>query len=113
MLTQPAFPAEEVTNEKARTLAAIRASEDRPGEVAEKAFLKTLYGAGPYGQPVIGTKESVEKLTVDGLRQFYGSCYDPNNSIMVIVGDIAEKSLKETILPQLSDGRSVLFPPPQ
>ena len=102
VLTQPAFPAEEVTNEKARTLAAIKASEDRPGEVAEKAFLNALYGSGPYGQPVIGTKESAEKLTVDGLRQFYRSSYDPNNSIMVIVGDVGEKELKDTILPQLS-----------
>jgi len=102
VLTQPAFPVEEVANEKARTLAAIRASEDRPGEVAEKAFLKALYGAGPYGQPVIGTKESVENLTVDGLRQFYDSCYDPNNSIMVIVGDLGEKELKDTVLPRFS-----------
>jgi zinc protease len=102
VLTEPAFPAEEVKNEVTRTLAAIRASEDRPGEVAEKAFLKTLYGAGPYGRPVIGTKESVETLTVDGLRQFYRSYYDPNNSVMVIVGDIGEHSLKETILQQLS-----------
>jgi zinc protease len=102
VLAQPAFPEEEIANEKARTLAAIRASEDRPGEVAEKAFLNALYGAGPYGQPVIGTKESVEKVTVDGLRQFYGSYYDPNKSIMVIVGDVEGKALKDTIIPQLS-----------
>jgi zinc protease len=102
VLTEPAFPAEEVKNEVARTLAAIRASEDRPGEVAEKAFLKALYGASSYGQPVIGTKESVEKLTDEGLRQFYGSYYDPNNCIMVIVGDIEEHALKDTIVPQLS-----------
>ena len=110
VLTQPAFPEEEVTNEKVRTLAAIRASEDRPGEVAEKAFLNALYGAGPYGQPVIGTKESVERLTVDGLRQFYRSYYDPNNSIMVIVGDIGEKELKDTIVPQLSEWQKRAVP---
>ena len=102
VLCEPAFPAEEVKNEVARTLAAIRASEDRPGEVAGKAFSKALYGGGPYGQPVIGTKESVEKLTVEGVRQFYGSCYDPGNGIMVIVGDIEEHALKDTIVPQLS-----------
>jgi zinc protease len=102
VLREPAFPPDEVKNEVARTLAAIRASEDRPGEVAEKAFLKALYGASPYGQPVIGTKESVEKLTVEGLRQFYGSYYDPNNSVMVIVGDIEEDALKNSIVPQLS-----------
>ncbi len=103
VVTQPAFPSDEVANEKIRTLAAIRASEDRPGEVADKAFLKSLYGAGPYGEPVIGTAESVERLTPDGLRRFFRSYYHPNNSIMVIVGDIKEKVLKETVLARLSE----------
>ncbi len=110
VLTQPAFPVQEVENEKARTLAAIRAAEDRPGQVAQKAFAKVLYGDGPYGQPVIGTKESVERLTVDGLRQFHSSRYHPEKSIMVIVGDIEERDLKKTILPALSTWRSRAAP---
>jgi zinc protease len=102
VLCEPVFPVDEVKSEVARTLAAIRASEDRPGEVAERAFLKALYGDSPYGRPVVGTKESVEKLTVEELRRFYGSHYDPSYSIMVIVGDIDENLLKGTIVPQLS-----------
>ena len=112
VLTEPAFPAAEVANEKARTLAAIRASEDRPGEVADKAFLNALYGAGPYGRPVIGTKESVEKLTVAGLNQFHRNYYHPNSSVMVIVGDVKEKSLKKLYWLGFPDGRKVLLPCP-
>ena len=101
VLTEPAFPADEVQKEVTRTLAAIKASEDDPGEVAERAFMKTLYGTGPYAHPVIGTKESVERLKPQGLRDFYRSHYHPNNAIMVIVGDIGDEDLKNAILPQL------------
>ena len=102
VLTDPAFPAEEVKKEVTRTVAAIKASEDHPGQVAEKAFIKALYGDGPYGQPVIGTRESVEKITAEAAREFYRSSYHPEGSIMVIVGDIREDTLKDLILPQLA-----------
>jgi zinc protease len=102
VLTEPAFPTEEVQKEMTRTLAAIKASEDHPGAVAEKAFMKALYMGGPYGQPVIGTKESVERLTADAVRDFYRSCYHPDTSIMVIVGDIAGDTLKGLVFPQLA-----------
>jgi zinc protease len=106
VLTEPAFPTAEVQKEVNRTLAAIKASEDDPGDVAEKAFMKTLYGTGPYAHPVIGTKESVERLKPQGLRDFYRSHYHPNNAIMVIVGDIGDEDLKKAILPQLEQWKA-------
>lgn len=112
VLSQPAFPEQEVANEKARTLAAIRASEDRPGEVADKAFLNALYGPGPYGQPVIGTRESVEHITTESLRRFHHSCYGPGSSVMVIVGDVSERDLKDTVLTQLSAWNQAATPAP-
>jgi zinc protease len=105
-LTEPSFPVDEVQKEVNRTLAAIKASEERPGEVAEKAFIKALYLDGRYGQPVIGTKDSVEKLTSDKVREFYRSHYHPDGSIMIIVGDIGEDSLKTLIAPRLVKWRS-------
>ncbi len=101
VLTEPAYPEDEVKKEVGRTLAAIKASEDEPGHVAEKAFMKALFGKGPYAFPVIGTKESVERLTNLKLRDFYGTYYHPNNAILVIVGDVGEDQLKSVILPQL------------
>lgn len=70
-LTQPTFPKEEIRREIEKTLAAIQSAEDRPEEVAEKTFHKTLFLDSPYGHPVEGTKESLSRLKREAIVQFY------------------------------------------
>ena len=97
VLTQPIFPEEEIKREVEKTLAAIQSGEDQPEEVAEKAFLKTLFLSSPYGHPVEGTKESVPRLTREGIVRFYRSYYHPNNAILTVVGDMTNRrSERET-----------------
>ena len=100
VLTQPAFPEEEVKREVEKILAAIQSEEDQPEEVAEKAFLKTLFLSSPYGHPVEGTRDSVPKLTREGIVRFYRSYYHPNNAILTVIGDITNEELKEKLIPR-------------
>jgi zinc protease len=99
VLTQPIFPEEEIKREIEKTLAAIQSEEDLPEEVAEKAFLKTLFLNSPYGHPVEGTKESVLKLKREEVLRFYRSYYHPNNAILTIVGDITHDEIKSKLIP--------------
>ena len=101
VLTQPVFPEEEIKREVEKTLAAIQSEEDQPEEVAEKAFLKTLFLDGPYGHPVEGTRESVSKLTREGIVRFYRSYYHPNNAILTVIGDMTNEELKGKLIPRL------------
>ena len=100
-LTQPTFPKEEIRREIEKTLAAIQSAEDRPEEVAEKAFHKALFLDSPYGHPVEGTKESLSRLKREAIVQFYKKNYHPNNSILTIVGDMTAEEMKSKILPRL------------
>ena len=99
VLTQAVFPEEEVKREVEKILAAIQSEEDQPEEVAEKAFLKTLFLSSPYGHPVEGTRESVPKLTREGIVRFYHSYYHPNNAILTVIGDITIEELKGKLIP--------------
>jgi len=101
VLTQPVFPEEEVKRELEKTLAAIQSGEDQPEEVAEKAFLKTLFLGSPYGHPVEGTRESVPRLTREGIVRFYRSYYHPNNAILTVVGDMTDEELKGKLISRL------------
>ncbi len=101
VLTQPVFPEEEVKREVEKTLAVIQSKEDQPDEVAEKAFLKTLFLNSPYGHPVEGTRESVSKLTREGMARFYRSYYRPNNAILTVIGDMTREELKGKLIPRL------------
>ena len=42
----------------------------------------------PYGRPVIGWKNEIEKLSVSDARIFYKNHYAPNNAVVVISGDV-------------------------
>jgi zinc protease len=72
VIMEPSFPEEEVKKETARTLAGIQALEDQPGDVADKAFERAVYGESPYGHPTEGTAESVKRLTRNDLEKFIG-----------------------------------------
>ncbi len=101
VLTQPAFPEEEVKREVEKTLAAIQSEEDQPEEVAEKSFLKTLFLNSPYGHPVEGTRESIPKLTREGIDRFYRSYYHPNNAILAVIGDVTSEEIRTRFIPRL------------
>ncbi len=105
VLTQPTFPDEEIKREVEKTLAAIQSAEDQPGEVAEREFQKTLFLNDPYGHPVEGTKESVSKLTREGILHFYRSWYHPNNAILTVVGDMTAEEIKGKLMPRLEEWR--------
>jgi zinc protease len=101
VLTQPAFPEEEIRREVEKILAAIQSSEDQPEEVAEREFQKNLFLTSPYGHPVEGTRESVPRLTREAVLRFYRTYYHPNNAILTIVGDITGEEVKERLIPRL------------
>ena len=101
VVMKPTFPADEVKKELARQVAAIRASEDQPGVVADRAFMKALYMGGPYGHPKEGTVKSVSGLDRGMMQTFHGAHYNPNNAILVIAGDIDAGTVKGYMTPRL------------
>lgn len=102
VLTQPTFPEEEIRREVQRTLAAIQSGEEKPMEIAEKAFQRTLFLNGPYGHPVEGTRESLPQLTRDAIVRFHKTYYHPNNAILTVVGDVSNEKVKAKLIPELT-----------
>ena len=63
-------------------------TEDKPeGKLYEK-FSSTAYTKHPYGNPIIGWMEDLQKLTVDDVANWYRRWYAPNNATLVVVGDV-------------------------
>lgn len=87
-LLRPTFDKTEVERRRTAILAAIRASEDNPGTVADRAFNKALFGPAPYGHPTDGWPETVRKLTRQEVVDFYQRWYRPSRSIITVVGDV-------------------------
>ncbi len=110
VLTQPAFPDEEIRREKQKTLGALQAEEDQPDEVAEKAFRKALFLSSPYAHPVNGTKESIPNITREKIMNFYQTWYHPNNFTVSVVGDISTAEVKQKIFTRFEKMQSADMP---
>ena len=48
-----------------------------------------LYLNHPYGRPVIGWKQEIEKLNREDALAFYKVHYAPNNAILIVAGDVS------------------------
>jgi zinc protease len=53
-----------------------------------------LYLNSPYGRPVIGWRQEIEKLTREDALAFYRRFYTPNNAVVVIAGDVTADEVK-------------------
>ncbi len=52
----------------------------------------------PYGHETIGYREDIESYSIAQLQSFYNRFYAPNNATLIIVGDVTEKEMRETVL---------------
>lgn len=110
VLAHPRFEPKDFDREKSRTLLGIKQRGEDPGDIAEIAFMKALYGDHPYAHPPEGDKETVEALTRDDLVDFHKRTYTAKNGILVIVGDVRRaeaEAIADNLLSALPDGEAL------
>ena len=57
-------------------------------------IMAALYLNHPYGRPVIGWRQEIEKLDREDALAFYKRFYAPNNAILVIAGDVDAREIR-------------------
>lgn len=116
VMLHPAFKPEELARRREAVLASIRASEDDPTSVAQKAFQKALYGDTPYGHPDEGTEASVPRITRADLQRFFTRYYGPARAAIIVVGDLTAGEARERFTRALGawrgDGVAAFVYPP-
>ncbi|MCX6327262.1 MAG: pitrilysin family protein [Bacteroidia bacterium] len=81
-----------VQNEKRQSV------DNSPYGFDEFLILKTLYPKGhPYSWDVIGEMEDLTNATVEDVKAFHKKFYSPNNSTLVIAGDINKEEVKSLV----------------
>lgn len=103
ILHQPEFPEPVLQRERARMIAGLREEEARPGEVAEKAFYRSLYGDHGYGLPESGTEAGLAGLTREDLLGWYKSRYRAGDAVIALVGDLSREAA-ERLAARISAG---------
>ena len=96
-LFNPSFTQEDLDRIKQSQLQAIENNKTNPSYIASVAYDKVLYGNDDIRAiPTIGTKESIESLTLQDVRDFYTNL-SPKVLSVVVVGDVAEAKLKDEL----------------
>ena len=81
-----------VRNERRQT------SENEPYGKVELRLPELLFPEGhPYHHPVIGSHEDLEAATVDDVKAFFQSWYDPANASLVVAGDFDPKATRDLV----------------
>ncbi len=105
MLTQvlnaPTFAPSVIEREKARVIAALKASEAEPASLAARAYAQAVFGTHPYASRESGEILTVSKLTAVDLRQFYQTHYNASHAVIALIGDIS-KQQADSIAQQLT-----------
>ena len=71
--------------------------DDDPQSFLLEQLDAAAYQAQPYHWPVIGWAEDIERLTIEDVKAFYSTYYNPANAFVVVVGDFS----KEALLPKM------------
>jgi zinc protease len=72
-------------------------TEDNPTGVLVEQLQASAFQIHPYRWPIIGWMEDLKRLTLDDLKEYYKTYYNPSNAFLVVVGDFQ----KEKLLPRI------------
>jgi len=72
-------------------------TEDNPTGVLVEQLQAVAFQIHPYRWPIIGWMEDLKRLTLDDLKEYYKTYYNPSNALLVVVGDFK----KQEILPRI------------
>jgi zinc protease len=97
MMGFPSFEAAEIDNEREVVIEEIKRSQDNLPRQASRLLFSTMYPKHPYGLPVIGFTENIQKFTRDEIVDYFKRRYNPKNMTMVAVGDFKSTDLKKKV----------------
>lgn len=88
MLLHSALEPEALERERQVILEEIKMYEDSPDELVQDLFAQTIWNGHPLGRPVIGTVETVQRLTRGDFLLYQAQQYRPGNVVVAVAGDI-------------------------
>lgn len=88
LVRAPAFEPQSLERERQRMISTVREGRQDPETVADRAFMRALYGDHPYATPPEGTEESLNAITREDLQAFQRRYYVAANAVVAVVGDL-------------------------
>ena len=102
-VSTPYFTKESVQKEQGIIAQEIGMNEDNPDAQGFESLVRLMYRKHPVTMPILGTKETIEKITPELLNACHRAFYRPENMLLCVVGDVAPDKvadMAQELLPQ-------------
>lgn len=107
-VTSPYFTDENVKKEQGIIGQEISMVNDRPGWRVYENLMSSLYSVHPAKDSIIGTVESIGKITRETLFKCYNTFYVPSNMTLCVAGDVSAEKIIEAAESMLRRDKVVL-----
>lgn len=97
VILKPDFPETEFEREKKKLLVHIIQLKDDPERIADQIFDKVIYQEHYYSLPVSGYYDSVEKITLNDIKNFYANSFKADRSFLAAAGNITAEEFYNLI----------------
>jgi len=92
-LTKPRLDDSATQRVRAQTLSILKEQEQQPKYILQRQWEQLAYGSHPYGKPTLGTKDSINAIGKDDLKNFVHHYLSRENVLISVVGDITPGEL--------------------
>lgn len=104
LLMQPLLPPEEIEKERGVIIEEINMYEDEPRAKVANLFDELVYAGSGLAGDVIGTKETVGKISLSDFKHHYDSWYAPSNVVVGVAGGVDQETLTAKVEKAFSKG---------
>jgi predicted Zn-dependent peptidase len=94
LVTRPSLRDPDFQRVRQLRLDRLRQLKDLPPAVAERTFLRLLYGSHPYGHLAIGSDTALRALSIEDVETFHTRRFVPSQSTVVIAGDMTHQAMQ-------------------
>ena len=103
IVRRPAFAPDEIEREKKVILEEIKMVEDTPDDLVHELFTQHLWEGHPLGRPILGSPETVERLSRDTIATYFEGAYVGANMIVAAAGNLEHARLRDLVQEAIGD----------
>lgn len=99
MFFESLFDEEEIEKEKRVVIEEIKMYEDSPDEIIHDLFSDSVWNDHPLGRPILGTEESIKRLSKEKIHNYMNQHYAPDNLVIAVAGKIKHEDVLKKLSP--------------
>jgi predicted Zn-dependent peptidase len=103
MVTSSLIAPKDVDAELNVVLEEIAMNEDDPTDTVHEAFTAKLFGDTPLGHPILGTTDSIKRITRDQIFEHYQARYTSEHLVVAAAGNLDHDTVVELVRQAFGD----------